>query len=728
MSRREFRGTGANGRAVQRVPLSGTEVALRALGMSVAGAAFQDGLGERRQTTGAGNQLLDLVIVHEALGAVAGVEAALRQRAGELASFQHAAFPRLKGVGKLSKSPAKIVVATDHVSGVRLSDLLAIAERRLIPLEYDGALGLVQQLLDAVAALHEGVPHVSHAAIAPERLILSPESRLMVVDHTFGAAIERLGFSQERCWKELRAAFPVADGKVAIDRRADVQQVGVVALSLLLGRLLNDDEYPAGVPEMIEGLNAVSANGLEMLPSEMKSWLRRALQLDADRSFATAVEAKAEFSKTIKINESRSRTALAAFLNECQTFGKNTAAASSAESKDAKAAVSDSGMSAFAPAASSSKGAAESKKAPAASSATKATAAASAKSSGSTPTAPETTAPASESDAEAALQVKRLPFWKSEWRNRAAIAAAILVAIATAGTFAVRSYARVPPTGELVVNTNPDGVDVFIDGKKHGATPITLQLPTGDHKLELTLGDQTRAIPVKITAGGHVAQFVELPKVGAVVGQLSVRTDPPGATVTVDGQRRGVSPLVVEDLQPGEHSIGLQNALSSVTERVTVQAGATASLVVPLSAPQGVPVSGWVAVNAPIEMQLFEDGRLVGSSRSDRIMMSVGDHSLQIVNEALGYRQSRTVQVSPGRVTPMKIDIPKGSVALNAAPWAEVWVDGDRLGETPIGNVNLPIGTHDVIFRHPDLGEQRHTVTVTMNGPARLSVDMRKRQ
>jgi serine/threonine protein kinase len=295
--------------------------------MSVAAAAFQDGLGERRQTTGAGNQLLDLVLVHEALGGVAGFEAALRQRSGELASFTHASFPRLKGVGKLSKSPAKIVVATDHVSGVRLSDLLAIAERRLIPLEYDGAVGLVQQLLAAVAALHEAVPHVSHGAIATERLMFTPDARLMVVDHSFGAAIACLGFSQERCWKELRAAYPVVDGKVTIDRRADVMQIGAVALSLLLGRLLNDEEYPAGLAEMIEGLNAVSSNGLEMLPSEMKSWLRRALQLDAERSFVTAVDAKADFEKTIKINEARSRTVLTAFLSECQTFGKAPGAA-----------------------------------------------------------------------------------------------------------------------------------------------------------------------------------------------------------------------------------------------------------------------------------------------------------------------------------------------------------------------------------------------------------------
>jgi hypothetical protein len=691
--------------------------------MSVAGAAFQDGLGERRQTTGAGNQLLDLVIVHESLGAVAGFEAALRQRAGELASFEHAAFPRLKGVGRLSKTPARIVVATDHVAGVRLSDLLAIAERRLIPLEYDGAVGLLQQLLSAAAALHDGVPHVSHGAFAPERLMFTPDAKVMVVDHAFGSAIEKLGFDQERCWRELRVALPMVDGQMAIDRRADVAQIGLVALSLLLGRLLNDDEYPGGIADIIEGLNAVSPSGLAMLPSEMKTWLRRAMQLEGDRNFSTASDAKAAFDKAVKVDEARARTILTAFLSECQTFGRAAAPATPdaalAKTAPAPAAASkgnsDSALDAFPPAAPAPKVASKPEFTPAA-------------------PAPKPSMPASTSalsrdeEEEPTLQVKRqIPLWNSPWRNRVAVAAAVLVAVVTAGVFAVHSYATAPATGVLVVNSDPDGVDVYINGKKRGSTPITMELPTGNHQLELTLGDQTRALPVKITQGGHIAQFVELPKAGAAVGQLSIKTDPAGATVTVDGQRRGVSPLVIDGLTPGVHTVGLQNSISSVTEQVTIQAGATASLVVPLSAPEGIPVSGWVSLSTPLEMQLFEDGRLVGSSRSDRIMMSVGEHNLQIVNDQLGYRQARTVQVTPGRVTPMRIDLPKGSMALNAAPWAEVWVDGDRLGETPIGNVSLPIGNHDVLFRHPELGEQRHTVTVTLNGPARLSVDMRKR-
>ena len=697
--------------------------------MTVAGAAFQDGLGERRQTNGGGNQLLDLVIVHEELGGAAGFEAALRQRAGELASFQHAAFPRLRGVGRLSKTPSRIVVATDHVSGIRLSDLLLIAERRLIPLEYEGAIGLVQQLLHAMAALHESVPHVSHGALAPERLMIAADSRLMVVDHVFGAAIERLGYDPQRCWKELRVALPFGIKPAALDRRTDVTQLGVVALALLVGRSLADDEYPAAVADMIEGLNAVSANGLEMLPAQVKTWMRRVMQLADEGNFATAVEAKAEFDATVTVDESRARKVLTAFVAECQISGKGATAVSASTEKSAPAekAIPIEKLTPPAPIAppvvaiqpepSKEPASAPPKVVPLAPGATSLAA----------------FSPSSEAAKEesAPLQVRKPAIWNSgtsQWRNRVAAAAAVVVAVATAGTFAVRSYARVPPTGVLVVNTNPDGVETFIDGKKRGSTPLTLELPAGDHTLSMTTGDQTRTMPVKITAGGHVAQFVDFPKASPVVGQLNIRTDPAGATVSVDGQRRGTSPLLIEGLTPGTHTVVLQNALSSVTEQVTIEPGATAALVVPLSAPQGVPVSGWVAVNSPVEVQLFEDGRLVGSSRSDRIMMSVGENNLQIINETLGYRSTRVIQVAPGKVSGIRIDVPKGSMALNAAPWAEVFVNGDRVGETPIGNVTVPIGVHDVVFRHPELGEQRHSVTVTLNGPARVSVDMRKRQ
>ena len=79
-----------------------------------------------------------------------------------------------------------------------------------------------------------------------------------------------------------------------------------------------------------------------------------------------------------------------------------------------------------------------------------------------------------------------------------------------------------------------------------------------------------------------------------------------------------------------------------------------------------------------------------------------------------------------GETAAVKVDLPNGTIALNATPWAEVFIDGRSAGETPIGNLSVSVGSHEVVFRHPELGEQRTVATVTLTTPTRLSVDMRK--
>jgi hypothetical protein len=107
-------------------------------------------------------------------------------------------------------------------------------------------------------------------------------------------------------------------------------------------------------------------------------------------------------------------------------------------------------------------------------------------------------------------------------------------------------------------------------------------------------------------------------------------------------------------------------------------------------------------------------------------MVSAGQHTLEIVNEPLGYRATRSITVAPGKVSAVRLDWPNGSMALNAQPWAEVWVNGKPVGETPIGSFAVPVGTHEVTFRHPQLGERIVRATVTATAPARVSVDLRR--
>jgi hypothetical protein len=323
---------------------------------------------------------------------------------------------------------------------------------------------------------------------------------------------------------------------------------------------------------------------------------------------------------------------------------------------------------------------------------------------------------------------------KSSRRPRMIAAAVVVLALMSGGgMMAARRYlaasavVETPAKGVVVVNSEPAGANVVIDGQAHGTTPTNATLTVGPHTIELSKDGVQRTLAVNVTANSQISQFIEMPKAAPGTGDLVVRTDPSGAKVTVDGQLRGTSPVTIPGLTPGDHMVVLANDVGSVNESVTIQPGATASLVVPMKAPQGAPVSGWISIAAPAELQIFEDEKLLGSSRTDRIMVAAGRHEIQFSNDQLGYRATQVVQVGPGQVAKLRPDWPQGTIAINATPWATVTLDGQDLGETPVGNTQVPIGTHEVVFRHPQLGEQRVTATVTATTPARLSVDMRKK-
>jgi hypothetical protein len=125
-----------------------------------------------------------------------------------------------------------------------------------------------------------------------------------------------------------------------------------------------------------------------------------------------------------------------------------------------------------------------------------------------------------------------------------------------------------------------------------------------------------------------------------------------------------------------------------------------------------------------VSVEIREGGKLLGTSEADRVMMAAGRHELVLVNPMLGYTVTRVVQVPAGKTAPIKVDLPNGVVNLNASPWAEVFIDGKRVGETPIGNLSVPIGPHEVIFRNPGSGKSVRDLIVAGRAAA-ARVDMK---
>ena len=79
-----------------------------------------------------------------------------------------------------------------------------------------------------------------------------------------------------------------------------------------------------------------------------------------------------------------------------------------------------------------------------------------------------------------------------------------------------------------------------------------------------------------------------------------------------------------------------------------------------------------------------------------------------------------------GKTVSLDVVPPKSRVDINALPWAEVLIDNQRVGDTPLSGVMVAIGRHVITFRHPQLGERSVDCLVTLTAPARVSVDLRK--
>jgi hypothetical protein len=128
-----------------------------------------------------------------------------------------------------------------------------------------------------------------------------------------------------------------------------------------------------------------------------------------------------------------------------------------------------------------------------------------------------------------------------------------------------------------------------------------------------------------------------------------------------------------------------------------------------------------------VELQVLEGGVVIGTTTAARLMLPAGRHDLIVSSASLGFQAPVHVDVQAGKTGITTVSVPNGSVSINALPWATVSLDGRDLGTTPIANVDVPLGTHDVELRNPQLGDRRQSILVTAKGPVRLVVDLNKR-
>ena len=98
------------------------------------------------------------------------------------------------------------------------------------------------------------------------------------------------------------------------------------------------------------------------------------------------------------------------------------------------------------------------------------------------------------------------------------------------------------------ITSEPSGAEVFVDGKSRGRTPLRLDLPARPHEVVAHLDgwpDEQQKIDVDAQRE-NAAHFV------FANGSVKITSAPGGATVIANGKELGQTPLVIEEVKPGD--------------------------------------------------------------------------------------------------------------------------------------------------------------------------------
>jgi serine/threonine-protein kinase len=217
-----------------------------------------------------------------------------------------------------------------------------------------------------------------------------------------------------------------------------------------------------------------------------------------------------------------------------------------------------------------------------------------------------------------------------------------------------------------------------------------------------------------------------LPSTPAGVGSITVESTPPGAQVTVDGERLAQpTPVTRTGLDAGRpHRVRLElPGYHDDVRQVVVRAGADELVrrtllpaprtIMVTSTPEGstVSVDGKPSGTTPVAISV-EPGRSYA--------IDVSKPGLADWHRVVGVNAS-TPLVLEARLEPLS---PHGVGALDlmSQPWADISIDGKPAGQTPRRDIKLSAGPHKVVLTNPGFPPRSMNVSIVPNKTVTRSI------
>ena len=188
------------------------------------------------------------------------------------------------------------------------------------------------------------------------------------------------------------------------------------------------------------------------------------------------------------------------------------------------------------------------------------------------------------------------------------------------------------PNFAPVTLTVDNNAEIWVNGERKGQGSWTGNLGAGTYEMETRLANHRPATTTRDIAASAEPLTIRLNAPTPIYGEADINSTPGMADIYIDGQKRGQTPQLIEQLLIGQHQVRLsRQGFADYNSTVTIREGETATVSATLSNATTITVSS-TNPNA----QFYIDGVAQGTANGQK-QASFGAHQVRLVAE--GWRE-----------------------------------------------------------------------------------------
>lgn len=282
-----------------------------------------------------------------------------------------------------------------------------------------------------------------------------------------------------------------------------------------------------------------------------------------------------------------------------------------------------------------------------------------------------------------------------------------------------------PRTQTVEVTSDPSGATILVEKKEQEAkTPLKLKFKKGTYAIEArqdALHLLEQATNWVAQGGGAAKLHFQFP-----YGSVSIKSEPPGATITNNGVVIGKTPMEIPVVAAGaevKYELAMEEHISR-TARGVVTNGQ--KLMLSESLPLARDVGTVDMDSVPRGVRVYWKDKLLTSATPETTRLEQGTYILT-AKYTDKYKDEWpptevTVEVKKGTVVPVNFYFPNGRVSVDSDPAeANVWLGTNLVGKTPL-TVTRPVGDTTIRIESAGYEPTNKTVTVADKASARIKV------